>query len=73
MNEPRPVSFRERGESEPGFTTTFTGGPNCGESFRHVLATMSDGTEEWMFASDSRPGLFRRRFVPWDFKHPDIV
>lgn len=31
-----------------------------------------DGQKGVLYKSDSRPGLFRQAFVPWDFEHPLI-
>lgn len=56
-----------------GYSLTRVGGVRDGEEFRMVEATMSDETKRWVFASNTRPGLFKQVFVPWDFEHPKIV
>lgn len=67
------VSHRERSENEMGCTLHRVGGASDGEEFRMVEVSFSDGSTQWLFASNAREGFFKHVFVPWDFDHPKVV
>ena len=60
-------------DKPPRLTVERLGGPEDGEKFFLVDATFKDGTKATVWISNIRDGVFRQAFVPWEFKHPDVI
>lgn len=67
------ISTRPPGDDEIGMRTIAFGGARDGEEFEAVFAKTDDGKEHYFWKCNTRNGLFRQVFVPWNFKHGKVI